>query len=179
MLDLVVRIAVRLVLCSLATWLLWQGVGLGAVALAMTAPLFAVALARPLIDAFGLAWGATNERALRHRSGRHFEHRGQALDVAEDDDGLRWLLLADVRKVLPGLPRDEVVRRQSGALVGTVDGYAGLRIRADALQDLLRKASEPAAVKFKVWLERDVLSPTGAGPTARLSEPPPEKATKL
>jgi hypothetical protein len=93
-------------------------------------------------------------------------HRGRRIDIAEDADRLRWLLTSDVRKVLTGLPRDEVLAKQFGERAGKVEDAAGFRIRADALADYLRKSQDAASVKFKVWLDREVLG-GAANPRSR------------
>jgi hypothetical protein len=153
--QILVRIAVRLALCALATWLVYRQLGL--IALPIAAPLFGVALARPLIDLVAAAHHSGKTLALQDVQGRHWSHRGRLLDIAQDDDGARWLLVADVRKMLPGLPRDEVLQRHYGERVATVEAAQGLRIRADALAEYLRKSTDAASLKFRTWLDREVL----------------------
>lgn len=152
---IVLNIALRIALCSLVTWLVYRKLEL--VALPICAPLFGVALARPIIDFFAEAHHAGRRAALEDLQGRYWAHRGQRLDIAEDADDARWLLLADVRKVLPGLPRDEVMQVQFGERTAVIEPSPGLRIRADALADYLRKSTDTASLKFKNWLDHEVM----------------------
>jgi hypothetical protein len=122
--------------------------------------LFGVALARPIIDLVAASHHAGRAAALRSLGGRLYEHHGSRLDIAEDEDAARWLVAADVRKVVTGLPRDEVLQRQYPDGAGTVGDDKKVRIRADTLLDYLRKSSDPASVRFKVWLEREVIFPS-------------------
>jgi hypothetical protein len=129
----------------------------GIFAVVFGAPLLGALVARPLIDLFAEMGYAGKSAALAGVQGRWFSHKGQRIDVAEDDDDARWLLVSDVRKIVTGLPRDEVLGRQFGDRTGVVPDVEGFRIRADALNEYLLKSQDSAAVKFKVWLEREVL----------------------
>ncbi|MBC5764967.1 hypothetical protein [Ramlibacter albus] len=152
------KILIRVPLCVLATWLAWRA--LGTIAFAFCAPIFGVALARPLIDLFSEGHGRTREWALRDVQGRFYEHHGNRIDIAEDDEDDRWLLAADVRKIIAGLPRDEVLQKQYPERAAAIGEKPVFRIRADALLEYLRKATDPASVRFKVWLEREVVFPS-------------------
>lgn len=152
---LLLTIVIRVLLCAGVTWVMWHWLELSAVVVA--APLLGVALARPIIDLVAESHHANKTLALQSLQGRHFSHRGYRLDIAEDDDEQRWLLLADVRKVVAGLPRDEVLQRQFGDRTTVMPPDDGLRIRADALADYLLKSTDAASLKFKIWLDREVL----------------------
>ena len=150
--------------CWLAiAWIAAQRVGL--IAFAVTAPLLGALLARPVIDFIAESHHAGKAAALAGVQGNWWMHRGHRIDIAEDADRRRWLLAADVRKVVR-LPRDEVLGRQFGERTGTVEDAAGFRIRADALADYLRKSHDPVSLKFKAWLDREVLG-GGMNPRAR------------
>jgi hypothetical protein len=151
---LVLSIVIRVLLCVFATWVMWHWLDL--VAVVVAAPLLGVALARPIIDLVAESHHAGKTLVLQDLQGRHFSHRGYMLDIAEDDDDQRWLLLADVRQVVAGLPRDEVLQRQFGDRTTVMPPATGLRIRADALADYLLKSTDAASLKFKVWLDREV-----------------------
>jgi hypothetical protein len=130
---------------------------LGPFGLVITAPLAGLLFARPVMELFIDTQAKARELALRDVQGRYFQHRGHSVDVAEDGDGQRWLLTSDVRKVVPGLPRDDVLQRLYAGRAGQLPDFHGVRIRADALLHDLRKATEPATIRFKVWIERDVV----------------------
>jgi hypothetical protein len=151
----------QLLACAGITWAVW--LKFGTFAFAFCAPLLGAVLARPIYDLVAAGYGKSREMALRDRQGRHFDFRGHAIDVVEDDDDHRWLRVRDVRKVVPGLVRDEVLQQRFGERAQALPPSRDFRIRVDALLEHLRSASEPATVKFKVWLEREVLMPSGHG----------------
>jgi hypothetical protein len=155
MTSLLLRIALRALLCAAMTW--WMYTKLGLVAVPIAAPLFGAALARPLIDLLEAMHQSGKEHILREAQGRYWAHRGTRVDIAEDDDDARWLLLTDVRKIVPGLPRDEVMRKQYADRVAVLEPAPGLRIRADALADYLQKSTDTSSLKFKTWLDHEVM----------------------
>jgi hypothetical protein len=157
MTPIVLRILVRLVLCAVASYFMWRR--WGPTGLAISAPLFGVALARPIIDLVAEFSVMAKRAALGDLEGRNFEFRGQRLDVAEHDDGHRWISVRDLRKVLHAFPRDAVLRAQFPAEVRHDPALRGERIRADAVLTHLRKATETDAIKFRNWIERDVIFP--------------------
>ena len=161
MTRIVLRILLRLALCCVASYVMWWK--WGATGLAVSAPIFGVALARPIIDLVAEFSLLAKSVALADLEGRNFEFRGLRLDVAEYTDGYRWIALRDVRKVLPALPRDAVLRAQFPQDLVHDTGVKGERIRAEALLAYLRKATEVEAIKFRNWVERDVVFPARRG----------------
>jgi len=157
MLRIVLRIVVRLILCSAAAYLLWRR--LGASGLAVSAPIFGVALTRPIIDLVGEFTIAARQTALSDLHGRNYAHRGVRLDIFEDGQGHRWVSLRDARKVISSLPRDAVLRSQFPADLLHDAALKGERIRADTLLAYLRKGTQTDSIKFRNWLERDVVIP--------------------
>jgi hypothetical protein len=69
------------------------------------------------------------------------------------------LRIDDVRKVLPALPREAVLQRQFPEGVHVAHGRAAGRISAEALQVYLSKSTAPEALRFRNWLDREVLRP--------------------
>ena len=161
---LLLRIAFRFVLCALPTWGVWRFLQWAgqppAIALALCAPLFGVALARPVMDTVAWLHRTSRELALADVQGRYYNHHGKIIDVVEDAEDQRWLLASDARKVVTGLPRDEVLLRQYPDRAGAVADAIGFRVRADALLEYLGKSRDPASLRFKVWLEREVVCPS-------------------
>jgi hypothetical protein len=151
----VAKLLVRLALCAATTWLIWRYLGLlGAVS---TIPLYAAALASPILELLAGTHRAAKELVLADVQGRYYQHRGHAIDVRQDDEEQLWLLVRDVRRVLPALPRDEVLARLFPGSAQPLPPARELRIRADALVEHLRSAQDPGGVKFKVWLQRELL----------------------
>jgi hypothetical protein len=146
----------RLSLCFGVLYLLWPTWGPFAILIPF-APLAAISLARPvqdLVEEIGLAG---KEHALADLQGKYWAHRGYRLDIEEDGERQRWLLTADVRKIVTGLARDEVLQRQFGDRAGVLDDAPGFRLRGDALAEYLAKATDMPSLKFRNWLDHEVL----------------------
>lgn len=150
-------LALRLAACSALAFPAWSL--LGPQGLVYSSVLFALALARPLVDAAAGAYGALRRLAFRDIEGRHCAYRGIPISVADDADGQRWLRLADVRKVLPGLVRDESLQRLLGPGVQALRPDRSLRIRADALVAHLSRARGEDAARFGAWTQRTLVFP--------------------
>jgi hypothetical protein len=152
------KIALRLAGCAAVTWLAWGTFGLFSVV--FMAPLFGVALARPILDLAEESAQATRRAAWRGLHGRHFQYKGFRVEVTQDEDDRRCLRLADVRKIVSGLPADAVLRSVlPGALSNAADANA-VSIEAGALLRYLQKATDPGSLRFKLWLEREEINPT-------------------
>lgn len=132
---------------------------LGAFGLAMSAPLFGALLARPLIELLAELRASTRALAYADVKGQYFEHRGMRLRVVEDERHHRWVGVAGVRRIMPGLPRDAVLRRQFPDGVRDEPAAGGTVIHADALLAYLGRANEAESVKLRNWLEREVVRP--------------------
>lgn len=148
----------RLSLCVAATWLLSRWLG-AAMALVFLSPLFGIAVARPVIDLLGDSRRATRQLALQSVSGRYYAFKGHAIDIVDDVDGHRWLRTADVRKVITGLPRDGTLLRMFPGAAEQPEPPTDPRIRAEQLAEYLLKATDADALRFKLWLEREVILP--------------------
>jgi hypothetical protein len=155
MLRIVLNITAATLVWAVATWYAYKT--FGASAIVILAPLLGVFIARPVIDLLSELGYAGKSAALADVQGRWYSHKGQRIDIAKDDDNARWLLTTDVRKILTGLPRDEVLAKQFGERACVVEAVEGFRIRADALAEYLLKSHDNAAVRFKAWLDREVL----------------------
>nr|WP_316644030.1 hypothetical protein [uncultured Roseateles sp.] len=157
MYQLLLQVAIRAAACALITYAIWRT--LGTVALVVCAPLFGMTLARPILDIVAGLGAATKQAALAPLAGRHYEHHGIPIDIIEDESHRRWISLNDVRKVIENFPRDAVVRQQypDGC---RLDRDSKLqRISADALHSYLHKSTDPASLRFKIWLAREVVFP--------------------
>jgi hypothetical protein len=151
-------IALRLLGCCAVTYVAWSA--LGPQGIAWCAPLFGIALARPLFDGIAntLAW----LRALAYRDveGQHYAFKGISISAVADDEGHMWLRLSHVRKVLPWLSRDESLRQILGARMGQVLPDRATRVEAEAFLAYLGRRTSPDAVSFMQWIERTVVYPS-------------------
>ena len=153
-LPLPLTIAIRLAGCCAIAWLAWRW--FGAAGLVYSAPLFGVALARPIVDAVS-AWLRLARRiAVGDVEGRHYAHRGTAIDIVEDAGHVRWLRTDDVRRVIEGLPGDALLARLYPDGIRIDAPRHAARISAEALANYLGKSTAPTARRFARWLERDV-----------------------
>lgn len=155
--SLLVAVVLRTGACAAVTYVAWRF--LGTVALVLCAPLFGIALARPILDVL-IGLGSTSKQAALARiAGRHYEHRGVPIDIIEDDRHRRWIDLRDVRNVIESFPRDSVIRQNYPEECRPNPDSKGQRIRADALHAYLRKSTDPASLRFRNWLAKEVLYP--------------------
>ena len=150
-------IALRVAACAAATWGAWRL--FGTAWLVFVAPLFGVALARPLIELTASAFRALRHANWRDVEGRHYAYRGRPVSVVEDADGQRWIRLADVRAIVGFTASD-------GALaIAYPDGMcrAGRPpepyIGAETLLVHLGKERGPESLRMKIWVERAVAFP--------------------
>lgn len=155
--QVLLKIALRLLACAGVAYLVWRG--LGAIGLVVCAPLFGVALARPILELMEESAHTARRSAFRDVDGRHFQYKGTPLDVVEDTDSYRWLRLADVRKIVTALPADQVLRSLHPEGLQDMRSARNPCIKAEALLQYLQKATDPGSLRFKVWLEREVVMP--------------------
>jgi hypothetical protein len=147
----------RLACCLAASWTLWQV--MGPIGLVTTAPLYGVLLARPILELASRTRYLARQRVFTDIEGRHFVHRGLSIDIVEDDDHFRWIRLSDVKKLLPALPRQAVLEAQFPGQVRIDASAREARILAEALLAYLAKSTEPDSIRFRNWIERDVVVP--------------------
>jgi hypothetical protein len=173
--KILVSIVLRLTVCLGVCFALWRF--MGAVGIAVSAPLFGVLLAKPLFELADEIRSSARTLAFSKVQGRNFEHRGFRIDVVEDDRHHRWISLKDVRKLIPSLPRPTVLQSQFPGGVQEDRAISGHRIQVEALIQYLAKSTEGDSIKFRNWLDRDVALP-GAKVRERLGikDPPPTAA---
>jgi hypothetical protein len=147
----------RLLFCAAVAYVLWRL--LGAVGLVVSAPLFGVLLARPLLELVAELRHSARQLAYSELEGRHFEHRGFSLSIVEDERHHRWVRVSDVRKVISTFPREAVLRQQFPEGLRDDAAARGPMIHADALLAYLARSTEPGSVRFRNWLEREVVFP--------------------
>jgi hypothetical protein len=149
------QIAFALLVAALLAWLFSRYMYVG-IAIAVAAPAFATLAARAIIDLVAATNYAGKAAALADVQGRYWSYHGYRIGIAEDYEHARWLLAADVRKIVKNLPRDDVLLKQFGERAGPVEDFEGFCIRADALAEYLQKATDPPTLRFRMWLDRTV-----------------------
>lgn len=161
---------VQIALCLLAYALV--GWYFGRLVVVWTAPLFAYAIARPLMALVIGVWQRLRERVWLPVHGQHYVFHGITIHVQEDDDHWRWVCLADVRKVLGETPADRTLASAWPARVKAGETAGGTFMRADALAEYLGKQHRMRALRLRTWVERNLVFParraqTHAGALAR------------
>ena len=157
MASTLLQIALRLAVCAAITYPMWRV--FGSFGLLFAAPLFGIALARPLIDLASETRRLLRAQALRQVEGRHYAYKGSPIKVLEDADLQRWLHTPALRRIVPGLPVDRQLLGQFPTACQRFKGEAGCFIRDDALRELLSRSSDAQAPRLKVWVEREVAFP--------------------
>jgi hypothetical protein len=151
------QIALRLALCAAVAWTAWRLSGL--TALVTTAPLFGIALARPLLDLAGELRDHARARALQPAQGRHYAFHGQPVQVIEDIRHERWIRAADVRRILGHTASDGALALSYPAGWKSLGKPAQPHFSTTALLAHLAKESSPQALRLRHWVEREVSFP--------------------
>ncbi|NKE67862.1 hypothetical protein RAMLITH_18740 [Ramlibacter sp. RBP-2] len=154
--------SVALLVAAALVWLLgWRSsAGLGlAVAVVLTSPLVAVALA-PLVASFlGASFRAVKEVACRDIQGNYFAYKGHRVRIQEDLSGTRWVRLRDIRDLVPDFPREQVLVRIAPDAIARPEGERELYFQASSLDGYLARSRSDATIRFRIWLQREVLAP--------------------
>jgi hypothetical protein len=132
---------------------------MGAWVLVFSSPLLGAAIARPVINLVGNIRHGLRAKVWLPVHGTHYVFKGVTLHVDEDEDHCRWVALADVRKCV-GVTAGE------GALAITYPGRVRRMgrpeqafVRDDALVEHLGKESNPAALRMRTWVDRNIVFP--------------------
>ncbi|MBL8328649.1 MAG: hypothetical protein JNJ71_07330 [Rubrivivax sp.] len=139
-------------------WALQNVTGLS-VALVLLSPLIGFALAPLLGSLLGHSVDAMKAAAIRDIDGQHYEYKGRPLVVVEDLQGDRWIQIKGLRSILRALPRDEVLLRIAAEDVARGEGSRALLFRAQGLNAYLQRNQDDNAVRFRNWLQREVIFP--------------------
>ncbi|HZF81145.1 MAG TPA: hypothetical protein VEZ89_15295 [Rubrivivax sp.] len=139
-------------------WILFASAGL-AIGVLVSSPIIAFAVASPLRDLVGGTVASIRAVAYRDLEGRHFEYKGRSIDVREDLTGARWVKLDDVRKVIAHLPNVRTLMKLLPDDVGYLESPRVVRVSAKGLDRYLSRNEAQAAIRFRVWLQREVVFP--------------------
>jgi hypothetical protein len=152
-------LAGRVAACLLGAALAWRF--LGPIGLVVTAPLWGIAFARPLIEAFGAFRRTAQHAALRDLEGRHFAHAGTSIDVIETDDA-RWLRAAHVQRVLADRSDEAAFARRLGPGQALEPRPGRWYLRDEALWEYLEQSSQAMDNRrnsLRLFVQRDVINP--------------------
>jgi hypothetical protein len=124
-----------------------------------TAPAYAVAIARPLINLAANFRHGVRSAVWMPVHGIHYVFKDTTIHVLEDDDNWRWLPLADVERVLGRKLNARVLSITYPQRLETGGKPARMHMRDDALIEHLSKLSDPVALRFRTWVDRSVALP--------------------
>jgi hypothetical protein len=132
---------------------------LGPIVWVILAPLIGVSFSRVVIDfAAAMNWEFRNA-ALKPYQGTYYSFQNITMNIFEDDDHCRWLPTKDLRKVLPALPSDAMLQKTYPRGFLWVHKPPQPHLRDDAVLHYLNSAQTPQGIKFKNWLDRNVVYP--------------------
>lgn len=131
----------------------------GVMSAVLLAPVFAALIVRPLINLASNLRYHMRAHQLRDSQGRYYEYKGQAVHVAQDADGERWVLLSDVRKIIGPMSSERALRLTYPDRLQPMDRKGSIHIRADALVTHLGKHNDLLVLRFRTWVERTLAVP--------------------
>ena len=157
MLHLIVNLILRLLLCAVITYLAWREAEL--IGLVFSSLVIGLALSSPILELLINLRQLIKHGAFSNLNGRYYAFQERAIDIIEDDNHECWLSLADVRMIIKGFPRDSVIVKlyPDDILVDKKNGES--RIRSRALVNYLQSSTNVNAIKFKIWIERELIFP--------------------
>ncbi len=125
----------------------------------LASPLVAYAIARPLIalvsdlrrKILGMVWLPEH--------GKHYVFRNVTIHVVEDDEGQRWVNLADVFKVVGNAVPERTLAIAYPGRIADKGSPARAHMRDDALVTHLGTKNQPEALRFRTWVERSIAVP--------------------
>ena len=145
-----VQIALCLAVFALVGW------RLGPFAMVISSPLLAAAIAVPVMNLAANIRHAARERTWLPVHGQHYVFKGITIHVLEDEDFCRWISLADMRKVAGVTASESVLATVYPERCKRLGDGGQPHLRDDALIEHLGKESNPVALRFRTWVDREV-----------------------
>jgi hypothetical protein len=142
-----------------AALLVWLGWRFGPFAVLIGVVPVAAIVSRPLINLVGLARDRVREEVWLPEHGDWYAFRDVRVRVVEDDDGHRWVPVADVRKMVTLKVADDTLRRLYPDRSGSVGDGRALHLRSDALQEYLSRSTDDVTLRFRTWIDRTITEP--------------------
>jgi len=153
--QILLRAVGVLVVCACFSWAAYYV--LGTVALVLSLPLVGVLMSRVIIDFGDEMRLAAKHAALHAVNGSYYSFQGVEVHVVEDDDYCQWIAAEEVRKIVGTGAPDRLLALtypHGWCEMGKPPkGY----LRDDALLLYLAKETSLRGIKFKVWVERNIV----------------------
>jgi hypothetical protein len=157
MIRAVASLVLRLAVWLLIVWGLWRLSGVFALLLSL--PLFAIIVARSLVDLAIELHYAMKHAHWRHLEGRHYVFRGHRVNVHEDAERRRWVRLADIRAIVGFTASDGALAVTYPNGVQRLGRPPEVHLSDDALLAHLQKERSPDAARLCSWVEREIVFP--------------------
>jgi hypothetical protein len=127
-----------------------------AVTIVCSSPIWALALARPIVEFFPAAYQALRSLVWDKESGRWYAYDGQRIRVFTVD-GAPWVAVQDIAAVTGWENLDERCRRLPPEQCQVFESTELLCLSEPGIHGLFVKRTDPEALKFGLWIERNVL----------------------
>jgi hypothetical protein len=148
---------VQIALCFAVYGLLvWR---MGPAVAVWSSPLLAAAIARPVLSLIADVHHGVRSHIWLPVHGQHYVFKGVTIRVEEDEDHARWICLADARKVVATIASERALAITFTTRLKGMGQPAQPHLRDDALIEHLGKESNPVALRFRTWIERDIAFP--------------------
>jgi len=132
---------------------------LGPVVWVILAPLVGVSFASVVIDFAAVMNWELRFMAFKPYHGTYYSFQSVTLNIFEDDDHCRWLPTKDLRKILPALPSDTMLQKTYPRGFQWANKPPQPHLRDDAVLHYLGSAQTAQGIKFKNWLDLNVVRP--------------------
>ncbi len=148
------NLVLRLAVC---VGVAWTGVMLmGLIGLAITAPIWGVMLAKPILEFFPALHGAIHRQALQEWEGKYYKYGRTHLRVYFDGDDV-WFVAKDILSVLDKMPGSWRDARFTPEEYGVIPGRTENGFSPAGVMKLTLLSGHPEAPKFRLWFERAVV----------------------
>ena len=147
-------LAMRLVICIGVTWM---GVMLlGLIGLPLTAPIWGVAFAKPILEVFPALERMIHRHAYQEWEGKYYRYEGTHLRAYFDGDDA-WFNAKDVLSVLGKTPASWLDTRFTPEEYGVIPGRREKGFSLAGVVKLTHISEHSEAPKFRLWFERAVV----------------------
>lgn len=131
----------------------------GPFAAVLLSPVLGALIARPLMNLAANLRYRMRAHQLRDSQGRYHAYKGQAVHVAQDERGERWVLLSDVRKIIGPMASERALQLTYPGRLQPMDRKGRLHMRADALATYLGKSNDLLVLRFRTWVQHTLVVP--------------------
>ncbi|HSI52580.1 MAG: hypothetical protein ACAH21_02160 [Ramlibacter sp.] len=149
--------SVQIVLCLLAFW--WLASKGGPLAIVWFSPLLGAAICYPIYNLIANIRHGVRSHIWLPVHGNHYVFKGITVHVLEDDDYCRWISVADMQKIAGVTASERALEVTYPERFKRMGSPERAHLRDDALVEHLAKESNPVALRFRTWADRDISMP--------------------